>query len=114
MQFMELSVVREGGLEPPRPLRHQDLNLARLPITPLARHGHNTSRLVGNRFEVVTMPTGPCRGLTVAVGAQEAHILGAGIVRPPVDMVDVEDQCSAMPNRFDPAFLALVGTAGFE
>lgn len=29
--------VREGGLEPPCPLRHTDLNRARLPISPLAR-----------------------------------------------------------------------------
>ena len=30
------SVVREGGVEPPRPLGHTDLNRARLPIPPLA------------------------------------------------------------------------------
>ena len=30
-------VVREGGLEPPRPLGHWNLNPARLPIPPLAR-----------------------------------------------------------------------------
>src|SRR5687767_10135306 len=29
--------VREGGVEPPRPLGHTDLNRARLPIPPLAR-----------------------------------------------------------------------------
>ena len=31
--------VREGGLEPPRPFEHTDLNRARLPIPPLARAG---------------------------------------------------------------------------
>ena len=30
-------VVREGGVEPPRPFGHTDLNRARLPIPPLAR-----------------------------------------------------------------------------
>lgn len=30
------SVVREGGVEPPRPFGHTDLNRARLPIPPLA------------------------------------------------------------------------------
>src|SRR5699024_1451123 len=32
-----LLVVREGGVEPPRPLGHTDLNRARLPIPPPAR-----------------------------------------------------------------------------
>ncbi len=31
------AVVREGGVEPPRPFGHTDLNRARLPIPPLAR-----------------------------------------------------------------------------
>ena len=31
------SLVREGGVEPPRPHGHTDLNRARLPIPPLAR-----------------------------------------------------------------------------
>ncbi len=31
--------VREGGVEPPRPFGHTDLNRARLPIPPLARAG---------------------------------------------------------------------------
>ena len=30
-------LVREGGVEPPRPHGHTDLNRARLPIPPLAR-----------------------------------------------------------------------------
>ena len=30
-------MVREGGVEPPRPFGHTDLNRARLPIPPLAR-----------------------------------------------------------------------------
>ena len=33
------AVVREGGVEPPRPLGHTDLNRARLPIPPLALVG---------------------------------------------------------------------------
>ena len=31
--------VRKGGLEPPSPLGHQILNLARLPVPPLSRKG---------------------------------------------------------------------------
>ena len=31
------NVVGEGGLEPPRPFEHWNLNPARLPIPPLAR-----------------------------------------------------------------------------
>src|SRR5690606_19969575 len=40
-------VVREGGVEPPRPFGHTDLNRARLPIPPLAREagsGYPTAR----------------------------------------------------------------------
>src|SRR5215203_4472569 len=33
---MVLGLVREGGVEPPRPFGHTDLNRARLPIPPLA------------------------------------------------------------------------------
>lgn len=33
----ERESVREGGVEPPRPCGHTDLNRARLPIPPLAR-----------------------------------------------------------------------------
>src|SRR5690606_2109491 len=33
----DLRDVREGGVEPPRPFGHTDLNRARLPIPPLAR-----------------------------------------------------------------------------
>src|SRR5690606_25578605 len=32
--------VRKGGVEPPRPFGHTDLNRARLPIPPLARGAH--------------------------------------------------------------------------
>ena len=35
-------VVREGGVEPPRPFGHTDLNRARLPIPPLARAAEET------------------------------------------------------------------------
>ena len=34
--------VREGGVEPPRPFGHTDLNRARLPIPPLARAAEET------------------------------------------------------------------------
>ena len=34
--------VREGGVEPPRPFGHTDLNRARLPIPPLARAAQET------------------------------------------------------------------------
>ena len=33
----DITTVREGGLEPPRPFGHWNLNPARLPIPPLAR-----------------------------------------------------------------------------
>ena len=36
-----LGVVREGGVEPPRPFGHTDLNRARLPIPPLAREARS-------------------------------------------------------------------------
>jgi hypothetical protein len=32
----DITVVREGGVEPPCPFGHTDLNRARLPIPPLA------------------------------------------------------------------------------
>src|SRR5699024_8744455 len=35
--ILRLPAVREGGVEPPRPCGHTDLNRARLPIPPLAR-----------------------------------------------------------------------------
>ena len=35
------SLVREGGVEPPRPHGHTDLNRARLPIPPLAQVSYN-------------------------------------------------------------------------
>ena len=41
--------VREGGLEPPRPLGHTDLNRARLPIPPLALVVRSDSRPCGQR-----------------------------------------------------------------
>ena len=44
------SRVGEGGLEPPRPCGHRNLNPARLPIPPLAR-GRN--RTVGHSVPVV-------------------------------------------------------------
>ena len=33
----DITLVREGGVEPPHPFGHTDLNRARLPIPPLAR-----------------------------------------------------------------------------
>ncbi len=44
--------MREGGVEPPRPYGHTDLNRARLPIPPLARDpggpGHSGKDTGGN------------------------------------------------------------------
>mgnify|MGYP001745999191 CR=1 FL=1 len=37
------SLVREGGVEPPRPHGHTDLNRARLPIPPLAHVSYGVS-----------------------------------------------------------------------
>ena len=37
------SLVREGGVEPPRPHGHTDLNRARLPIPPLAHVSYSVS-----------------------------------------------------------------------
>ena len=37
------SLVREGGVEPPRPHGHTDLNRARLPIPPLAHMSYGVS-----------------------------------------------------------------------
>ena len=39
--------VRQVGLEPTHPFGHKDLNLARLPIPPLAQRGANGSRTCG-------------------------------------------------------------------
>src|SRR5690349_804919 len=49
--------VREGGVEPPRPFGHTDLNRARLPIPPLAREASTG------------YPTGPARSKTVEARA---------------------------------------------
>ena len=49
-------MVREGGLEPPRPLGHWNLNPARLPIPPLARVGWET---VAHPF--LSLPPGTVR-----------------------------------------------------
>ncbi len=43
MRYLDL--VGEGGLEPPRPYGHRNLNPARLPIPPLA-HKIVTSRMI--------------------------------------------------------------------
>ena len=39
--------MREGGLEPPHPYGHSDLNAARLPIPPLARDWVEVSSCFG-------------------------------------------------------------------
>src|SRR5699024_11853453 len=64
------SAVREGGLEPPCPLEHTDLNRARLPIPPLARNfGTGNSTHQGRRFRQSTLhvrpiPNAPRLGVT--------------------------------------------------
>ena len=51
-------VVREGGVEPPRPFGHTDLNRARLPIPPLAPDGEKRiSCQVGLRTGFRATPT---------------------------------------------------------
>ena len=47
-------LVREGGVEPPRPFGHTDLNRARLPIPPLARAREAST--------AQAVPTRPARG----------------------------------------------------
>ena len=61
------AVVREGGVEPPRPLGHTDLNRARLPIPPLAREAdvrlsHRGACTQNERREGVGRPLRPRRG----------------------------------------------------
>ena len=52
---VSLDSVREGGLEPPCPHGHTDLNRARLPISPLALTGRNPGNQ-GNRLsEIITV-----------------------------------------------------------
>src|SRR3954467_6635644 len=53
-------MVREGGVEPPRPFGHTDLNRARLPIPPLApeaRSGYPTPRSAPKPGRRTTRPT---------------------------------------------------------
>ena len=65
-------VMREGGLEPPRVLPHQDLNLARLPIPP-------PSRL---RFREAD-PTGSNESFSAAGGGASRERLPAQGGKPP-------------------------------
>ena len=50
-----VSMVSEGGLEPPRPFGHQLLKLARLPIPPL-RRGSGSPRIGGQSTGQVAAP----------------------------------------------------------
>ena len=64
---MMKGVVREGGVEPPRPFGHTDLNRARLPIPPLARARRGLERLPpGPRQPRIAADGWPC-------GPEPAH-----------------------------------------
>ena len=59
-----VTTVREGGVEPPRPFGHTDLNRARLPIPPLARVA---GLRLSQRRDRPQPSAGPrCRGSTCA------------------------------------------------
>src|SRR5579884_1540237 len=63
--------VGEGGLEPPRPCGHRNLNPARLPIPPLARVEPSGYRFRGR----VPGPPGVRVGMLVAL--TERHVLAS-------------------------------------
>lgn len=55
-------VVREGGVEPPRPFGHTDLNRARLPIPPLALEAGSGYPTADGRSQSAGPPLSRCGG----------------------------------------------------
>src|SRR5690606_18933414 len=68
-------LVREGGVEPPRPLGHTDLNRARLPIPPLAR-------VPGKISTVPRWPRNPAAPSRASVAWRVAPDRGPPLPRP--------------------------------
>src|SRR3954454_20540357 len=58
---ISLVCVREGGVEPPRPFGHTDLNRARLPIPPLAHEARSGYPTATTRPKPARSPCGPAR-----------------------------------------------------
>lgn len=93
--FFDLMLVRKGGVEPPRPHGHTDLNRARLPIPPLA-HTDSQLRTSQPRLTYLLVPSGhspspprtPRRPLRVArtsrVTPEHGHSLDYRQRRPTV------------------------------
>lgn len=69
-------MVREGGLEPPRVLPHQILNLARLPIPPLS-HGDPIQHCSATRRSVKA-PTRAQATIRAADVAESSDLNGCG------------------------------------
>ena len=129
--------VREGGVEPPRPFGHTDLNRARLPIPPLARRGRaqtslRSSRVAGGRrrsgvarYHQSTVPRVPgrrrrdgpgrnarrCRGSAAALRARLEGLVNGAFARafrPRSSRSRSPPRCSA---RLDDK-AAIVGAGG--
>ncbi len=66
--------VREGGVEPPHPFGHTDLNRARLPIPPLARVPSNLTR-GPRRLGREQPPHGAADGYQSAVTAERRTVM---------------------------------------
>jgi hypothetical protein len=74
--------VREGGLEPPCPHGHTDLNRARLPISPLAL----TDRPEGRLSDIITAVGRARRCLISAIGATRPWLMACP---PPADSINL-------------------------
>src|SRR5690606_4382440 len=84
--------VRKGGLEPPRPLGHQILSLARLPIPPLSRRLEYTAR----PSPPFPQPTAPMNRLLL-LAALAVALAGAAQAQPGY----VADYDTVQAGRFD-------------
>ena len=65
--------MREGGVEPPRPFGHTDLNRARLPIPPLARAPSGPGRLAVGEPERLSPRSPPPRSPIAATQRRSDH-----------------------------------------
>ena len=90
---IENCVVREGGVEPPRPFGHTDLNRARLPIPPLAQHPDGRGSAAGHHIhrpidETSTQPDQRlaalgCREVSSVPSIRSAHLRAPNHVPAP-------------------------------
>src|SRR5438552_13837219 len=88
-----LVVVGEGGLEPPHPFGHRNLNPARLPIPPLARV--SGSRVPKAPRSPTVAPVPFWRGPAVLRAARRAY--GRGRVQPRIPSQGQADRARPPP-----------------